>query len=331
MDKYMELHGKRVNATGKPNCVIYMSGALEVGDSPAEGRTGHHFHFVVVTKNRTTMSAVRKQFPQCDVRPLRGTIAEGDKYLNGHKKAGFKEPLRREILGDPPADKQGKGKGSHHMDEILAAIDDGTSLPLLEREFFGDFVRYGSSLREMYVNITQQKIRKRQLERYSNVVWRNWQADCLTMITTELETPNSRAIHWWYEETGSAGKSWLAGYLQLKYDAICLDAARKADLAYAFLNAISQTDVKVVVLDFVRTTQPSEDGGTGITTNFLHNVFAFLENIKNGNMLVSKYQSRTIRFDPPVVVCFANWAPPRETMSADRWNVVKIVKPLTGY
>lgn len=123
----MELHGKRVNATGKPNCVIYMSGALEVGDSPAEGRTGHHFHFVVVTKNRTTMSAVRKQFPQCDVRPLRGTIAEGEKYLNGHKKAGFKEPLRREILGDPPADKQGKGKGSHHMDEILAAIDDENS------------------------------------------------------------------------------------------------------------------------------------------------------------------------------------------------------------
>ena len=41
------------------------------------------------------------------------------------------------------------GTNSHHMANILSAIDDGASLLELERTFFVDFVRYGSSIREI--------------------------------------------------------------------------------------------------------------------------------------------------------------------------------------
>lgn len=326
-------HNKRINTTGAPNTITYMSGAIEVGSNPAEGRTGLHFHFLVVTKKRCTLSAIRKKFPSCDVQPLRGKISETENYLNGNKKTGFKEPLRREILGDPPADKQ-QGNNSHKTEEILTAIDNGASIMELERTFFKQFLRYGNSIRELYTSLTQQRIQKEMLLTYSNVVWRDWQQACLNLICNELQNANNRAVHWWYEEEGASGKSHLAGYLQLQYNALYLEAGRKADLAYTFQNAISLRDVPIVVCDFVRTTQPSEDGhltGNATSNNFLHNVFAFLEAIKNGRLLVTKYQSRSIVFKPPVVICFANWQPPKETMSKDRWHIVKIVKPLTGF
>ena len=89
----------------------------------------------------------------------------------------------------------------------------------LETTFFGDFVRYGSSLRELYMSLTQRIVREQILGTYSNVVWNSWQTSCLNLIKSELETPNNRAIHWWWDQTGNVGKSFLAGYLQLKYNA----------------------------------------------------------------------------------------------------------------
>ena len=329
-DNHMKKYNAKINKSGIANIISYMSGAIEVGDTPAEGRTGVHFHFVVATKNRSTLACVRKAFPHCDVQVLRGKYSEAVHYLEGNKKQGFKTPLRRETLGTQPTDGK-QGKNSHHMEDILSAIDDGATLLELERLFFADFVRYGSSIREIYTSLTQQKIKAQALTRYSNVVWRDWQAACLDLLFTELATPNDRAIHWWWEPQGSAGKSFLAGYLNLKYNALCLEAGRKNDLAYTFQNAISQSDVPIVVLDFVRTTQPSEDISNGMSNNFLHNVFAFLESVKNGRMLITKYQSRSIIFKPPIVVCFANWPPPTETMSADRWKIKKVVPPLMGY
>lgn len=288
-----------------------------------------HFHFIVVTKTRSSLSACRKRFPSCDIRPLRGTFDDGAHYLDGHKKDGFKTPLRRETLGDRPPEKKGQGKGSHHLQEILQAIDDGISLQDLERIFFADFVRYGASLRDLYMSLTQLKAKKQALQLYSNVEWRPWQQSCLDLIENELKNPDPRALHWWWEDVGNRGKSYLAGFLQLKYNALLLEAGRKADLAYTLANALSMSDVPIVVCDFVRTTQPSEDSLTGMSNNFLHNVYAFLEAVKNGRVLSSKYQSRVLVLPkPPVVICFANWRPQIEVVSKDRWKIVHVMPEL---
>jgi hypothetical protein len=320
----MSLQGSRINRTGKPNKIVYISGAIERGTNPAEGRTGIHFHFCLVTEKRCMLSAIRHAFPGCDVRPLRGTFAQTEDYLNGKKKDGEREPLRREVFGDPPEESR-QGKNSHHLEQIKDAIDQGASLLELEQTFFTEFVRYGASIRTLYTSLTQANLQKQMLQHYSTVEWRPWQEACLNLISTELQQPNNRSIHWWWEDVGNVGKSFFAGFLQLKHNALCLEAGRKADLAYAFLNAISQTDVNIVVCDFVRTTQPNEEiTPGGISNSLLLNVFAFLESVKNGRMLVTKYQSRSIVFKPPIVICFANWKPPIETMSADRWKIVHI-------
>lgn len=209
---------------------------------------------------------------------MRGSFDEAADYLDGNKKSGFRAPLRRETLGDRPAEKRGQGKGSHKLDEILDDIDNGMSLNELERTYFAQFARYGSSLRTLYMSLTQAQAKNQALQLYSNVEWRPWQQDCLALIENEMKTPCSRSIHWWYEQTGNVGKSYLAGYLQLKYNALLLEAGRKSDLAYTLANAISGGDVPIVCLDFVRTTAPSEDSMlNGTRNNYLHNVYAFLE------------------------------------------------------
>lgn len=344
----MHKYDEPINRTGTPNKVcyyynlylaltsnkiIFINGAIERGSNPAPGRTGLHFHFVVVTKTRSSISAVRKAFPSCDVQPLRGSFEQAEEYLNGNKKDGFKEPLRRETRGNTPVERKGQGKNSHHGEEILAAIDEGMNLCDLERAFFTDFLRYGAAIRSLYMSLTQQKARKIALERYSNVEWRPWQKDCLSMIESEIEQPNPRVVHWFWEQRGAMGKSFLAGFLQLKYNALLLEAGKKADLAYTLANALSGSDVPIVVCDFVRTTQPSEElTSNGTTNNWFFNVYAFLESVKNGRVLSTKYESRTLILPkPPVVICFANWRPQTEVMSADRWHIVQIMPPLTPY
>ena len=44
------------------------------------------------------------------------------------------------------------------------------------------------------------------------------------------------------------------------------------------------------------------------------------------------YESKMKVFDPPHVICFANFEPKREAMSADRWAIVDLEAPvLSGY
>ena len=57
-----------------------------------------------------------------------------------------------------------------------------------------------------------------------------------------------------------------------------------------------------------------------------------MESIKNGRVFSAKYESKMKVFDPPHVICFANFEPKREAMSADRWAIVDLEAPvLSGY
>jgi hypothetical protein len=46
-----------------------------------------------------------------------------------------------------------------------------------------------------------------------------------------------------------------------------------------------------------------------------------LEPVKNGLFFSSKYGSEMAVFNPPHVICFANFKPKEVAMSADRWKV----------
>ncbi|KAH3782704.1 hypothetical protein DPMN_160623 [Dreissena polymorpha] len=52
--------------------------------------------------------------------------------------------------------------------------------------------------------------------------------------------------------------------------------------------------------------------------------YHFLEILKNGCLFSSKYESRVKTFKPLKVICFANFPPLRDALSADRWWVFQI-------
>jgi hypothetical protein len=237
--------------------------------------------------------------------------------------AGHREPI-------PARKRAGRGARTDWHD-LYTQIEEGVRdenysiLDELEKKHFSLFVRYGSAIRDFHFRLTQSTAQRAMSSTLSKTTLWPWQADCMQLIEQELASPApTRFIHWWHEPTGGIGKSHLANLLASKHNALLLEAGRKMDLTYTFSQALSATgSVPIVVCDFVRTTQPTEALLT--SGNVMSGVYSFLESCKNGRMLITKYQSRTIFFKPPVVICFSNWEPDRDSMSHDRWKVVRVV------
>lgn len=150
--------------------------------------------------------------------------------------------------------------------------------------------------------------RERLLAKYEQVTWRPWQRDLLECIDAE---PDSRTVHWFWEEKGNVGKSFLARYIVLKYDAIIAEG-KTADISNqmnTWLQANPDKDgPAVVVIDVPR---------CGMNVVNYHAI----EKLKNGLLYSGKYEGGVCVFDPPHVVVFANCAPTCESLSLDRWKI----------
>lgn len=122
---------------------------------------------------------------------------------------------------------------------------------------------------------------------------------------TLLEDKSDRTIHWFVDEKGAKGKTTFCKYMAIKHGAIVLNNAKTADLAYAIDNP------EIVLFNLTR-------------TNEGHINYGALESIKDGLIFSSKYESGMKIFNSPVVAVFANFEPDYESMSKDRWNVIKL-------
>lgn len=130
-----------------------------------------------------------------------------------------------------------------------------------------------------------------------------WQND----IISRLESPvDKRKIYWIWSENGGVGKSTFARYLVKNYSAILLNNAKSQDIAYAL-----PRDPKVVIFDLSR----SMEG---------HINYDIIEQIKNGVVFSTKYESRTKYFKSPHVLIFANYEPNKVAWSQDRYFITKI-------
>ncbi|KAH3697560.1 hypothetical protein DPMN_085063 [Dreissena polymorpha] len=100
-------------------------------------------------------------------------------------------------------------------------------------------------------------------------------------------------------------KTYLGQYLAAMHGAIVLENGHTKDLSSAY-NA-----EPIVVFNYPR----SQEGSIN---------YHFLELLKDGCIFSSKYESRVKTFTPPKVVCFANFPPMRDALSADRWWLFKV-------
>jgi hypothetical protein len=54
---------------------------------------------------------------------------------------------------------------------------------------------------------------------------------------------------------------------------------------------------------------------------FSHDVYSMAENLKNGTVISSKYQSESLMFKPPHVIVFSN-----RTWDRSRWTITRVVE-----
>lgn len=173
-------------------------------------------------------------------------------------------------------------------------------------------LNYCSKDGQTYTNIERQRTRKeRLLMRYEDVEWYEWQSEIIDIVNT---VPNDRTINWYYEDEGNTGKSFLAKYLVLKYDAIIADG--KKDNVFNQIKTWldmhkDHEDPRLIIIDLPR-------------HNLEYLNYGMLEQIKNGMIYSGKYEGGTCLFESPHIFVFANREPIESKLSLDRWNIVNI-------
>lgn len=134
---------------------------------------------------------------------------------------------------------------------------------------------------------------------------RPWQKEIENLVLGE---PDERTIHWFWEETGNIGKSALVKYLVVKYNCLFCQGGKESDI----MNLVFKSDMdksNCVLFDIPR----SHKGNVS---------YSALENIKNGLVCNTKYETGYKVFNSPHVICFANYPPAKpEELSSDRWKV----------
>lgn len=122
------------------------------------------------------------------------------------------------------------------------------------------------------------------------------------------EKPHARHILWFFDSMGGAGKTFMAKHMVDTMDAFYTNGGKQVDITYAF------NGQPVAVFDFVR------DAAKYVN-------YGVIEQIKNGMMFNSKYQSCMKRFNSPHVIVFANFLPVKGKFSVDRYQVCDVTDP----
>lgn len=153
-----------------------------------------------------------------------------------------------------------------------------------------------------------EEIREEVLSEYDNVVWYDWQQEILDMVSEPCQ--ERRKIHWYWEEVGNRGKSFLATYLSLRFNTIVCDGT-KADIFNQVRVMIHDEKEKpeIVIVDLPR------EGYINMKV---------LEQLKNGIIYSGKYEGGKCALPKLHVLVFSNREPEYEELSEDRWSVHRI-------
>lgn len=126
-----------------------------------------------------------------------------------------------------------------------------------------------------------------------------WQTDLFIDL---IQEPNPRTILWYIDSVGGSGKSTFAKYMKVKHNALVIRNGKTADIAYMYNNE------PIVIMDISRSSE----------YRFNYEV---LEQLKDGMLMNSKYESNFKCFNNPHVVVFSNWPPDKAKLSHDRWDI----------
>lgn len=146
-----------------------------------------------------------------------------------------------------------------------------------------------------------------------------WQQEIIDLIQTE---PDDRKIYWYWEPTGATGKSALIRHIKIMDEdrqVLCFSTGKGHDWACALAAHPDEDEpdpmlIRTILIDLPRTSE-----------GFIP--YNMLEQIKNGHVFSGKYKSKSIMFNYPHVIIFANFAPDiqeQTSLSKDRWVIKQL-------
>lgn len=268
----------------------YLCFASEVG----EVGTPHLQGYVVLTQN-TRLTWLRNHL--CDrahFEHARGSSEVNKKYCSKEGSEQFTE------FGDCPSD-GGAKKQACDWEKQLALAKDG-KFEEMDAKF--EFM-YRRSTREIYEEAQAALAADAARNALPNHPLRPWQAGLDLVLATE---PHPRQILWYYDPDGDKGKSWYSLYYHDRFpeSTQIMCPARALDLAYLY-----KVTTRVLFFDCPKGRSESTP-------------WSWLEHVKNGLIISSKYDSVAKRFKPPHVVVLANCKPPEDTFAQGRIKLMQI-------
>lgn len=135
---------------------------------------------------------------------------------------------------------------------------------------------------------------------------RPFQQEIVNIIETE---PDDRTIHWYWEPEGNVGKTVLAKHICLKYKNALFLSGKANDIKCGVADFVKKGNtLKTAIFYFPRTIEEYVS-------------YEAIESIKDGIFYSGKYESGMVMYNPPHVICMANFEPDTRKLSKDRWSI----------
>ena len=143
-------------------------------------------------------------------------------------------------------------------------------------------------------------------------VLRPWQQKLLDCHVA----PSDREIIWVYGEKGAEGKSWFQEYMVDYYGSRRVFQSNLDKRSDGILHTLTKRTVALI--DIFIFNIPRSFAAVDVP-------YTLLEEIKDGQAISSKYDSKILRFKTPnIVVVFSNEDCTERMMSKDRWKIFNI-------
>jgi len=253
-----------------------------------------HYQGYLEFINPVSMAQVKNNLPTAHLERRKGTAVQARDYA---MKLETREDGPWEF-GEFSAPAPGKRTDIQDMKDFILTGDPKTKNQIMD-EFPSAYARCSKFVDELLVRRQAQDVETIKLDNP-----RPWQAEAIELLEDD---PHPRTIFWIYDEEGNSGKSYFVRYYVTNFpeQVFFNNGGKTSDIAYAY------NGQKFVFFDYAREKQDSVN-------------YQVMEQLKNGMMFSSKYNSVSKVFPVPHVMVMANFKPDNTKFSRDRLRLFQI-------